>query len=141
MPLSPLSTCRFARLGGIVYPLGRPMTAPPGKPLETFPNPKPGRDFLNRFDCTEFTCLCPKTGQPDFALIRVEYVPDALCVELKSWKLYLWSYRGEGAFHEAVTNRILDDLVAAVGPRRARVEGVFNVRGGITTTVVATHER
>src|SRR6516225_11874705 len=109
--------------------------------LETFPNPKPERDYVIRFDCPEFTCLCPKTGQPDFATIRVEYVPDALCVELKSWKLYLWSYRDEGAFHEAVTNKILDDLVKAVSPRRARVEGAFNVRGGITTTIVAEHRK
>ena len=109
------------------------------KTLETFPNPKPERDYVIRFDCPEFTCLCPMTGQPDFATIRVEYVPDTLCVELKSWKLYLWSYRDEGAFHEAVTNRILDDLVAAIHPRRARVEGAFNVRGGITTTIVAEH--
>ena len=107
--------------------------------LETFPNPNPGRDYLIRFETDEFTCLCPKTGQPDFATIRVEYVPDELCVELKSWKLYLWSYRNEGAFHEAVTNRILDDLVAAVAPRRARIEGDFNIRGGIHTTVVAEH--
>ena len=95
--------------------------------LETFANPKPERDYLIRFDCPEFTCLCPKTGQPDFATIRVEYVPDALCVELKSWKLYLWSFRDEGAFHEAVTNRILDDLVAAIAAppraRRGRVQG------------------
>jgi len=113
----------------------------PSRKLETFPNPSPERDYVIRFDCPEFTCLCPKTGQPDFATIRVEYTPDMLCVELKSWKLYLWSYREEGAFHEAVTNRILDDLVAAVRPRRARVEGVFNVRGGIQTTVVAELKR
>ena len=99
------------------------MSTKPSEGLETFPNPKPERDYVIRFDCPEFTCLCPKTGQPDFATIRIEYVPDALCVELKSWKLYLWSYRDEGAFHEAVTNRILDDLVAAVSPRRARIEG------------------
>ena len=111
----------------------------PSKTLETFPNPNPGRDYVIRFEAAEFTCLCPKTGQPDFATIRIEYVPDALCVELKSWKLYLWSYRNEGAFHEAVTNRILDDLVAAISPRRARVEGDFNVRGGIHTTVVVEH--
>lgn len=115
------------------------MTTRATKTLETFPNPNPERDYEIRFDCPEFTCLCPKTGQPDFAVIHVDYVPDTLCVELKSWKLYLWSYRNEGAFHEAVTNQILDDLVAATHPRRARVTGVFNVRGGITTTVVATH--
>jgi 7-cyano-7-deazaguanine reductase len=113
----------------------------PSKTLETFPNPNPGRDYIIRFEAPEFTCLCPKTGQPDFATIRVEYVPDQLCVELKSWKLYLWSYRNEGAFHEAVTNRILEDLVAALQPRRARVEGDFNVRGGIHTTVVVEHVR
>jgi len=117
------------------------MATRPSKSLETFPNPNPERDYVIRFDCPEFTCLCPKTGQPDFATIRVEYVPDGLCVELKSWKIYLWSYRDEGAFHEAVTNRILDDLVAAVAPRRIRVEGAFNVRGGITTTVVAEHTK
>ena len=113
------------------------MPSTPSKTLETFPNPQPDRQYTIRMRIPEFTCLCPKTGQPDFATIRVEYVPEALCVELKSWKLYLWSYRDEGAFHEAVTNRILDDLVAAVSPRRARVEGAFNVRGGITTTIVA----
>ena len=115
------------------------MTTRPTKTLETFPNPKPERDYVIRFDCPEFTCLCPKTGQPDFATIRNENVPDKLCVELKSWKLYLWSFRDEGAFHEAVTNRILDDLVAAIAPRKMRVEGEFNMRGGITTTIVATH--
>jgi 7-cyano-7-deazaguanine reductase len=117
------------------------MSTKPSTSLETFPNPNPGRDYVIRFETAEFTCLCPKTGQPDFATIRLEYVPDGLCVELKSWKLYLWSYRNEGAFHEAVTNRILDDLVAAVSPRRARVEGDFNIRGGIHTTVVAEHDK
>ncbi|HEY4187418.1 MAG TPA: preQ(1) synthase [Polyangia bacterium] len=117
------------------------MPTGPSKNLETFPNPAPERDYVIRFDCPEFTCLCPKTGQPDFARIQIEYVPDQLCVELKSWKLYLWSYRDEGAFHEAVTNRILDDLVAAIAPRKLRVEGAFNVRGGISTTIVATHEK
>jgi 7-cyano-7-deazaguanine reductase len=117
------------------------MSTRPSKTLETFPNPNPERDYVIRFDCPEFTCLCPKTGQPDFATIRVEYVPDELCVELKSWKLYLWSYRDEGAFHEAVTNRILDDLVRAMNPRRIRVEGAFNVRGGITTTIIAEHTK
>ena len=115
------------------------MTTRPTKTLETFPNPNPERDYEIRFDCPEFTCLCPKTGQPDFAVIHVDYVPDALCVELKSWKLYLWSYRNEGAFHEAVTNQILDDLVAATKPRRARVEGDFYVRGGIHTVVVVDY--
>lgn len=108
------------------------------KGIETFSNPNPKRSYTISFDCPEFTCLCPKTGQPDFATIRIEYVPDELCVELKSLKLYLWSFREEGAFHEAVTNRILDDLVAAVAPRRMTVVGDFNVRGGIRTVVTAT---
>ena len=107
--------------------------------LETFPNPEPGRDYEIEFACPEFTCVCPKTGQPDFATIEIRYVPDELCVELKSLKLYLWSYREEGAFHEAVTNRILDDLVAAIAPRFIEVKGIFNVRGGIYTTVTARH--
>ncbi len=119
----------------------RPMATHPSKNLEIFPNPNPERDYVIRFECPEFTCLCPRTGQPDFATIRVEYVPDELCVELKSWKLYLWSYRDEGAFHEAVTNKILGDLVAAIRPRRARVEGDFNVRGGIHTVVIAEHTK
>jgi 7-cyano-7-deazaguanine reductase len=118
----------------------KPVTAKsPSKSLETFPNPKPERDYEIRFECPEFTCLCPMTGQPDFATYRIAYVPDEKCVELKSLKLYLWSFRDEGHFHEAVTNRILDDLVAALSPRRARVEGDFNVRGGIHTVVVAEH--
>jgi 7-cyano-7-deazaguanine reductase len=107
------------------------------KTLETFPNPRPGRDYTIRFDCPEFTCVCPMTGQPDFATIFIEYVPDRLCVELKSLKLYLWSYRNEGAFHEAVTNKILDDLVTALKPRRLRVTGDFLVRGGIHTVIEA----
>jgi len=115
------------------------MSTEPSKTLETFPNPRPERDYLIRFDCPEFTCLCPMTGQPDFATIRIEYVPADRCVELKSLKLYLWSYRNEGSFHEAVTNRILDDLVAATRPRRMKVVGDFNVRGGITTSVTAEH--
>ncbi|HEY0712320.1 MAG TPA: preQ(1) synthase [Polyangia bacterium] len=113
----------------------------PSRNLETFPNPHPNRDYVIRFETNEFTCLCPKTGQPDFATIRIEYVPDQICVELKSLKLYLWSYRDRGAFHEAVTNGILDDLVAAVAPRRMRVEGDFNIRGGIHTTVVVEHNK
>lgn len=111
------------------------MSTVPTRALETFPNPRPGRRYEIRFECPEFTCLCPKTGQPDFATIRIRYVPDALCVELKSLKLYLWSFRDEGTFHEAVTNRILDDLVAAVRPRELIVEGDFMVRGGIHTVV------
>lgn len=104
-----------------------------------FDNPKPGRDYEIRVECPEFTCVCPKTGQPDFALITIHYVPDRVCVELKSLKLYLGSFRDEGHFHEAVTNRILDDLVAALAPRRMRIEADFNVRGGIRTVVVAEH--
>lgn len=115
------------------------MTTRPEKHLDTFANPNPGRDYEIRFDCPEFTCLCPMTGQPDFATIRIAYVPDALCVELKSLKLYLWSYRDEGAFHEAVTNRIADDLIAALKPRRLSVTGAFLVRGGIHTEVVVTY--
>jgi 7-cyano-7-deazaguanine reductase len=115
------------------------MTTRPQKHLDTFANPNPGRDYEIRFDCPEFTCLCPMTGQPDFATIRIAYVPDALCVELKSLKLYLWSYRDEGAFHEAVTNRIADDLIAALKPRRLSVTGAFLVRGGIHTEVVVTY--
>jgi 7-cyano-7-deazaguanine reductase len=115
------------------------MAANPSKALETFPNPKPERDYEISLDCPEFTCVCPRTGQPDFAAIRVRYVPDKLCVELKSFKLYLWSFRDEGAFHEAVINRILDDLVAAVRPRSMTVVGDFNVRGGIHTVVTARY--
>ena len=115
------------------------MSTAPSKNLETFANPKPERDYQIRFECPEFTCLCPMTGQPDFATIRIAYVPDQLCVELKSLKLYLWSFRNEGAFHEAVTNRILDDLVRALKPRRCEVVGDFLVRGGIHTVVVARH--
>lgn len=117
------------------------MPSRPSKRLETFPNPSPRRDYRIEMDIPEFTCLCPKTGQPDFATLRLQYVPDRLCVELKSLKLYVWSYRGEGAFHEAVTNRILDDLVAATRPRYMKLEARFNVRGGIYTTVVAEHRK
>jgi len=107
--------------------------------LDTFPNPAPQRDYRIRMECPEFTCLCPVTGQPDFATFRVEYVPDQRCVELKSFKAYLWSFRDEGHFHEAVTNSILEDLVAALAPRWMRIEGAFNVRGGITTAVIVEH--
>ncbi len=117
------------------------MPAKPSKTLETFPNPRPGRDYEISFECPEFTCLCPRTGQPDFATLRIRYVPDALCVELKSLKLYLWSFRDEGHFHEDVTNRILDDLVALLRPKEMAVVGDFNVRGGIHTVVTATHHR
>jgi 7-cyano-7-deazaguanine reductase len=115
------------------------MTNRPSLQLERFPNPRPGRDYEIRFDCPEFTCLCPKTGQPDFATIKIRYSPAEWCVELKSLKLYLWSYRDRGAFHEAVTNQILDDLVAAIAPQRMTVIGDFWVRGGITTVVEASH--
>jgi 7-cyano-7-deazaguanine reductase len=114
------------------------MTTRPSRALDTFPNPKAERDYTIVFDCPEFTCLCPITGQPDFATITIEYVPDRLCVELKSLKLYLWSYRDEGAFHEAVTNQICDDIVGAIAPRKITVTGKFWVRGGITTSVIVT---
>lgn len=114
------------------------MTSQPSNPLETFPNPKRERDYLVSFECPEFTCVCPRTGQPDFATIRIRYVPDETCVELKSLKLYLWSYRDEGAFHEAVTNQILDDIDAACAPRFIEVVGDFYVRGGIHTVIKAT---
>ncbi|WP_085440521.1 preQ(1) synthase [Magnetofaba australis] len=107
--------------------------------LETFPNPNPERDYEIDMQCPEFTCVCPKTGQPDFADIRIIYTPDQTCVELKSLKLYLWSYRDRGAFHEKVTNQILNDLVAATSPRQMTVEGAFKVRGGITTTVTVRY--
>ena len=117
------------------------MPSKPSKSLEVFKNPCPERDYEIRFECPEFTCLCPKTGQPDFATIRILYIPDKLCVELKSLKLYFWSYRSEGAFHEAVTNKILDDLVKAVQPRFMEIEGDFFVRGGIHTVVRAVYAK
>jgi len=113
----------------------------PSKSLESFPNPSPKRDFRIHMQIPEFTCLCPKTGQPDFATFTLDYIPDALCVELKSLKLYMWSYRDEGAFHEAVTNRILDDLVAATKPRFMRLTAKWYVRGGIFTNVVVEHRK
>jgi len=109
--------------------------------LETFPNPRPERDYEINIRCPEFTSVCPKTGLPDFGEIRIDYVPDATCVELKSLKYYLLEYRDRGAFYEAVTNQILDDLVAACAPRRMVVTGAFTARGGITTTVVAEYTR
>ncbi|AGA33088.1 NADPH dependent preQ0 reductase [Thioalkalivibrio nitratireducens DSM 14787] len=115
------------------------MPSAPSKTLDTFPNPQPGRDYTIHMRIPEFTCLCPATGQPDFAELHLEYVPDTACVELKSLKLYIWSYRNEGAYHEAVTNRIVDDLVAAIQPRFMRLTADFNVRGGIFTQVVAEH--
>ena len=115
------------------------MATQPSRELELFPNPQPDRDYTIRISIPEFTCLCPKTGQPDFATLLLEYIPDRQCVELKSLKLYVWSFRNEGAFHEAVTNEILDDLVRATAPRFMRLSAVFNVRGGIDTTVIAEH--
>ena len=115
------------------------MPSRPSKTLETFPNPAPERDYRIHMEIPEFTCVCPMTGQPDFATVRIEYVPDESIVELKSLKLYLWSYRDEGAFHEDVTNRILDDLVAALAPRRMTVHTTWLPRGGITTEVTAGH--
>jgi len=107
------------------------MPSAPSKTLETFPNPNPGRDYTIHIRIPEFTCLCPKTGQPDFATLYLDYVPEADCVELKALKLYVWSFREEGAFHEAITNRIVDDLIEAMHPRFARLRAEFNVRGGI----------
>jgi 7-cyano-7-deazaguanine reductase len=117
------------------------MPTAPARQLDTFANPCPRRDYRIHMEIPEFTCLCPKTGQPDFATLYLDYVPDRLCVELKSLKLYVWSYRNEGAFHEAVTNRILDDLVAATRPRFMRLVARFYVRGGIYTTVTAEFRR
>ncbi|HXH91656.1 MAG TPA: preQ(1) synthase [Thermoanaerobaculia bacterium] len=117
------------------------MPTVPNRELQTFANPNPERDYEIAFEAPEFTCLCPMTGQPDFATIRIRYVPDAKCVELKSLKLYLWSYRDEGTFHEAVTNKIANDLVAALDPRFLYVEGDFFVRGGIKTVVKVEHRK
>jgi 7-cyano-7-deazaguanine reductase len=115
------------------------MSTKPSKALETFDNPRPELDYTIRITMPEFTCLCPKTGQPDFAELLLEYVPDSKCVELKSLKLYIWSFRDEGAFHEAVTNEILADLVKVTEPRFMRLTADFKVRGGIYTKVVAEH--
>lgn len=115
------------------------MADEPSQRVETFANPAPRRDYRIHMEIPEFTCLCPKTGQPDFATLTLDYVPAKRCVELKSLKLYIWSFRNQGAFHEAVTNRILDDLVRATAPRYMRLTAHFNVRGGIFTTVVAEH--
>ena len=117
------------------------MPSKPSKSLDSFPNPNPGRDYLIRMQIPEFTCLCPMTGQPDFATLFLDYVPDRKCVELKSLKLYIWSFRNEGAFHEAVTNRIGDDLVKLLSPRLLRLVARFFVRGGITTSVVVEHRK
>jgi 7-cyano-7-deazaguanine reductase len=117
------------------------MPTTPSRELSTFPNPNPERDYQIAFEAPEFTCLCPMTAQPDFATIRIRYVPDQKCVELKSLKLYLWSYRDEGTFHEAVTNKIANDLIAALEPRYLHVEGDFYVRGGIKTVVRVEHRK
>jgi 7-cyano-7-deazaguanine reductase len=117
------------------------MPSKPSKKLETFPNPTPSRDFHIHMEIPEFTCLCPKTGQPDFATLILDYIPDKKCVELKSLKLYIWSYRDEGTFHEAVTNSIVDDLVSVMKPRYLRLTARFYVRGGVFTTVVVDHRK
>lgn len=117
------------------------MSSSPSKDLETFDNPSPERDYTIRIRIPEFTCLCPKTGQPDFATLYLDYIPDQRCVELKALKMYVWSFREEGAFHEDMTNRILGDLVEVCDPRFMRLTAEFNVRGGIYTTVVAEHRR
>jgi 7-cyano-7-deazaguanine reductase len=117
------------------------MPSKPSLSLDTFPNPSPARDYLIHMEIPEFTCLCPKTGQPDFARLLLDYVPDKKCVELKSLKLYVWSYRNQGAFHEAVTNRILNDLAKATQPRFMRLTARFFVRGGIYTTVSTEHRK
>jgi 7-cyano-7-deazaguanine reductase len=117
------------------------MSTKPNTDLDTFANPYPGRDYTIEMDCPEFTAVCPKTGQPDFGTIRIRYVPDEKCIELKSLKLYLWSFRDQGIFHEAVTNSILEDLVAACEPRRMTVVGDFNVRGGISTVVTVEYTK
>lgn len=115
------------------------MSTLPNRDLQTFPNPNPERDYTIRLQIPEFTCLCPMTGQPDFATLELEYVPDKLCIELKSLKLYVWAFRDEGHFHEAVTNRMLNDFVSAISPRFMRLKGTFGVRGGIYTDVIAEH--
>jgi len=117
------------------------MPIKPTKKLETFPNPTPVRDYHIHMEIPEFTCLCPKTGQPDFAILILDYIPDKKCIELKSLKLYIWSYRNENTFHEAVTNRILDDMVAAIKPKYMRLTAKFYVRGGIFTDIVAEHRK
>ncbi|SFV55300.1 NADPH dependent preQ0 reductase [hydrothermal vent metagenome] len=117
------------------------MSSKPSKELETFINPNPERDYIIKIDIPEFTCLCPKTGQPDFATLHLEYIADKDCVELKSLKMYIWSFRNEGAFHEAVTNEILDDLVKAINPRFMRLKAIFNVRGGVYTSVITEHRQ
>lgn len=119
----------------------KPTRTKPSKTIDTFPNPNPGRDYLVHIEVPEFTCLCPLTGQPDFATFIIDYIPDRLNVELKSLKLYMWSFRNEGAFHEAVTNRVLDDLAGALSPRFIRITARWYVRGGIFTNVVVEHRK
>jgi 7-cyano-7-deazaguanine reductase len=136
---------RRRRAASVADPSQRPVASPPptapSRQLQVFANPAPGRDYVIRFDVPEFTCLCPLTGQPDFAHFTIEIVADRLCVELKSLKLYFWSYRNEGAFHEKVTNTILDDIVRAIAPRFLRIHADWYVRGGIRTFVTAEHRR
>ena len=117
------------------------MPLTPTKTLDTFPNPRPERDYTITFDVPEFTCLCPLTGQPDFAHFEISYVPDVLCVELKSLKSYFWSFRDEGGFHEKMTNTIADAIIAAISPRKLRMVARWNVRGGIGTIVTVEHEK
>ncbi len=131
------NTCYRLLFLGVLCRITR-MTTEPSKKLEVFANPKPGRNYAIDMECPEFTCLCPRTGQPDFATIHIRYIPDELCIELKSLKLYLWSYRNEGTFHEALVNKILDDLSAVCSPRFMEIIGDFYVRGGIHTTVTAS---
>jgi len=121
--------------------LGNKPTAEASKTLEVFPNPNPERDYHIKIDSPEFTCLCPKTGQPDFAEIKINYIPDELCVELKSLKLYYWSFRDEGHFHEQVTNMMASDLIEAMNPRYLKITAIFNVRGGVYTTVEVEHKK
>ena len=113
----------------------------PSKEIETFDNPNPERDYTIQIDMPEFTCLCPKTGQPDLATLKLEYIADKKCIELKSLKMYIWSFRNEGAFHEAITNSMLDDFVAEISPRFMKLTAIFNVRGGIYTTIIAEHHK
>jgi 7-cyano-7-deazaguanine reductase len=141
----PSSAVLLIRWGAIVIVkfarFEKAMPTQPSTNFETFKNPKPERDYTIRMKIPEFTCLCPITGQPDFAIISVEYIPDQICIELKSIKLYMWSYRDQGAFHEAVTNKILDDMVAACSPKYMKISADFNVRGGIYTSVVVEHRK
>ena len=134
-----MASTRTRKLNQRQAPLVPPTV--PSKDLQVFPNPEPGRDYVIRFDVPEFTCLCPLTGQPDFAHFTIEIVADRLCVETKSLKLYFWSYRNEGAFHEKVTNTIVDDLVKAIQPRFLRIHADWYVRGGIRTYVTVEHRQ